>query len=605
MVRGMSLCLAGAAAIAVFLLPTAKAGAASTDAAPIAAWLTQADDAWPDDTSRFQGILAQLHQHEGQLSALQRWHLRLLDTRLPIDKGDYAKAAPTLQDIIDHSDDMSLSVRATAALIQDKFLSRDYVGAYALANTLMAELPEVDNPQARLEGMSRVVQVLNRQAVGQYDLALDYARQMKVLFPSGKGQCYAHVLETQSLLYAGKAISTDPAFQAAIDACLAAGESHQSTALRLDLASQMVEEGRANQAIALLHSMAPEIQGSGYMPYLASLPVTLAQAYLGLGDAAKARKFALDSIAITGPDSPLWTLQAAYRVLYQTEKKAGHEAAALAYYEKYVAQKTAALDNAKAIALAYQTVRQQVMSEKMRSDALGKENRILQLRQDLASQAQKSSRLFNALLLAVIAFFVLAMLWLWRSWRRFRWMARHDGLTRAYNREHFFAEAGRTLRQLHKARVDACLVVLDLDHFKRINDTYGHAAGDQVLRSAAMIVGRELRPTDLIGRLGGEEFGILLPGCSCEQGSEVANRIRHALATTPVTLDSHDAVMVSASLGLACATKSSYMLRLLLIDADAALYRAKEGGRNQVVVDTRAEVPPVGASDDSKLPLSV
>lgn len=590
--------------MAVFLLCTAKAGAASTDAAPVMAWLTQADDAWPDDTLRFRHILAQLHQHEGQLSATQRWHLRLLDTRLPVDGGDYAKVEPTLHDIIDHSGDVSLSVRAMAALIRGKFFSRDYVSAYALANTLMAEIPESADPQARLEGMDEVIRMLNQEAVGQYDLALDYARQMRALLPSVKGQCHAKSLETQSLLYAGKLSSTHPAFQAAIDACLAAGESRQAVALRLDLASAMVDEGHADQAIALLRNIAPEIQGTGYTPYLASLPVTEAQAYLSLGDAANARKFALDSIAITGPDSPLWTLRAAYEVLYKAEKKEGHDTAALNYYEKYDAQKTAAMNNARAIALAYQTVRQQVLSEKMKLEALGKENRILQLSQALASQAQKSSELFNALLLAVIAFFVLAMLWLWRSWRRFRWMARHDGLTRTYNREHFFVKAGRTLRQLHKAKVDACLVVLDLDHFKRINDTHGHAAGDQVLRSAATIIGHELRATDLLGRLGGEEFGILITGCSCDQGLEVANRIRHTLATTPVTLDSQVAVTVSASLGLACATRSSYTLRLLLIDADAALYRAKEGGRNQVVAGTGAEAPSVVSSNDGQLPLN-
>jgi len=590
--------------MAAFLLCAAKAVGAPVHAAPVAAWLAQADDAWPDDAYRFRLILAQLHQHEGQLSAKQHWHLRLLDTRLPVEDGDYAKVEPVLHDIIDRSGDASLSIRAMAALIRGKFFNRDYVSAYALASTLMAELPRSTDPQARLEGMDEVIRMLNQEAVGQYDLALDYARQMKAQLPSDKGQCHAKSLETQSLLYAGKLASTDPAFQAAIDACLAAGESRQAVAVRLDLASAMIDEGHANQAIALLQSVTPEIEDTGYTPYLASLPVTLAQAYLSLGDAAKARKFALDSIAITGPDSPLWTLRAAYEVLYKAEKKEGHSFAALNYYEKYDAQKTAAMDHARAIALAYQTVRQQVRSEKMKLEALAKENRILQLSQALAKQAQKNSQLFNALLLAVIAFFVLAMLWLWRSWWRFRWMARHDGLTRAYNREHFFVEAGRVLKQLHKAKVDACLVVLDLDYFKRINDTYGHAAGDQVLRSAATIIGDELRPTDLLGRLGGEEFGILMLGCSSDQGLEVANRIRHALATTPVTLDSHATVMVSASLGLACAADSGYTLRLLLIDADAALYQAKEGGRDQVVVHTRAGVPSTVSSGNHELPLN-
>src|SRR5579875_4193091 len=109
MARGVSLCLVGTAAMAVFLMCTTKAGGTSTDAAPVATWLMQADDAWPDDTFRFRRILAQIHQHEDQLSDAQRWHLRLLDTRLPVDEGDYVKVEPVLYDIIDHSGNVSLS----------------------------------------------------------------------------------------------------------------------------------------------------------------------------------------------------------------------------------------------------------------------------------------------------------------------------------------------------------------------------------------------------------------------------------------------------------------------------------------------------------------
>jgi len=89
--------------------------------------------------------------------------------------------------------------------------------------------------------------------------------------------------------------------------------------------------------------------------------------------------------------------------------------------------------------------------------------------------------------------------------------------------------------------------------------------------------------TGWLRRLRGEEFGILIPGFSCDQGLEVARRICRALASRPVILDHQVAAPVSASLGLASAASSGYALRQLLIDADAALYRAKEGGRNQVV----------------------
>jgi len=467
------------------------------------------------------------------------------------------------------------------------------VGAYTLANTLMAELPGIDDPQARREGMIQVIMMLNQVTVGQYDLALDYARQMKALLPSGKGQCYAGALEAQSLLYAGKLTSTSPGFRQAIDTCLAAGAIREADALRLDLASAMIDEGHAVRAIAFLHSIAAEIQATRYTPYLASLQLTLAQAHLGLGNLAEARKYALASVAIVGSRSTLWALRAAYEVLYQAGKKSGHAAAALAYYEKYVALQKAAMDDAKARALAYQMVKQQVLSKKMKVDALDKQNRILQLRQDLARQAQKTSRLFIALLLAAIAFITLAMLWLWRSRLRFRRMARHDGLTGVFNREHFFAETGHVLRRQHRTRAGVCLVVMDIDHFKRVNDTHGHVAGDEVLRQAVACCLRELRAVDVCGRLGGEEFGILMPVASCAEGTAVVTRIRCALAAKPVALGNGSAIMVSASFGIAWSADASHSLRQMLIDADAALYRAKDSGRNRVAVSACGDEPEI------------
>ena len=140
------------------------------------------------------------------------------------------------------------------------------------------------------------------------------------------------------------------------------------------------------------------------------------------------------------------------------------------------------------------------------------------------------------------------------------------------------------MQQLEKKAGQACLISIDLDHFKRINDTHGHAVGDAVLRHTVATCQGQLRPTDLFGRLGGEEFGILLRGCSRERGMEVANRIRMAIGATPLEQDSY-VVSVSASVGLAATDVSGYNLQRLCMEADAALYRAKRGGRNRVIAD--------------------
>ncbi|WP_329741801.1 diguanylate cyclase [Dyella sp. A6] len=604
----MKRCVASyCAQVAVFVVALFCIDASATDrpveSPATAVLLSQADQIYSSDQHRFLRILKQLHEQAGQLTPAQHWHLKLLDALRWVFAAQNAKASPLLRDIIEHSGDPALSARATALLIQVEFLRRHYDRAYELTGALIADLPGVTDPAARLLALSEIIQMMN--SVGQFDLALKYAREIKATFPSAKGQCQGGLYEAQTLAYAGKLDSGSHEYADAIDACLVSHQAIFANALRLDIASQLIADGQPQRAIALLHRIAPSIRESGYQFHIAQLPVTLAMAYARQGDDADARKYALTALTLVSPGSYSYVVQQADKVLYEVAKRAGHDAAALAYFEKYVALDKESADGAKMQALAYQEVKQEVSAKKLRLATLGKQNRILQLRQALARQAQKTSRLLIALLLVVIGFISLAALWLWRSQLRFRRMARHDGLTGTYNREHFFSSATRVLRRLHREGAAACLIVLDLDHFKRVNDMHGHAVGDEVLRRTVLVIRRQLGDSDLLGRLGGEEFGILLPACPHERGTSVADRIRRALAATPMVIDDQVTLRVSASFGMACSARSAHTLRQLLIEADAALYRAKDGGRNQVVTEACDEATEDQPTEGERATLTV
>lgn len=590
--RGACRSLASAAVLAVALLCVdARAASPTVGVTSVDVLLAQAEQAKPVDHAHFLDILKQLRETGEPLTPAQRWHVKFLEAWQHSFEGDYLTADPVLHDIVDHSGDQSLAVRATAILIHENFLSHHYVQAYALANALMAKLPEVTDQAARLVALDEVIQMLSQSEVGQYDLALKYAQEMKASFPSKNGQCIADLSVTKALELTGKLVSTSPEYQQAIDSCLAAGQPMNANAVSLDLASMMIDEGHGRRAIALLERVAPDVRKTHYLPHLASLPVTSAQAYLSLGKNDEARSAALASLAMTGVDSPLWTVKAAYEVLYKVEKRAGHDAEALSYHEKYVTKDKAAMDDSKTRALAYQIVEQQVFDKKLKLDALDKQNKILELRQALADKAQEASRLYIVLLALLTAAIGLWTFRLKYSQLRFRQMARHDGLTGAFNRQHFLHEAARTLRRLEQSDAGACLVVLDLDHFKGINDTYGHAAGDQALKRVVEICRGELRNSDLFGRLGGEEFGILMPACTCEQGIEISGRIRRKLAAAMIKLDPKKTVTVSASLGLAHSAVTGYAFHQLFAAADAALYGAKHAGRNRLMVAAGGDVP--------------
>ncbi|XHB98955.1 diguanylate cyclase [Nitratireductor sp. ac15] len=160
-------------------------------------------------------------------------------------------------------------------------------------------------------------------------------------------------------------------------------------------------------------------------------------------------------------------------------------------------------------------------------------------------------------------------------------LARHDPLSSLLNRRSFGEEAQKLARYCAKQCHPYSALMLDIDHFKSINDRFGHATGDQVISIAAAKISACLRSGDIIGRVGGEEFAILLPKCTREQALEVAERIRRAFAQGHVTPDGGIPISVTVSVGLASSDDGSADVETLMEEADKALYRAKHLGRNR------------------------
>lgn len=158
--------------------------------------------------------------------------------------------------------------------------------------------------------------------------------------------------------------------------------------------------------------------------------------------------------------------------------------------------------------------------------------------------------------------------------------ASRDVLTGAMTRRAFQETLRRAFAARQRQHGQAALILLDLDHFKRINDTLGHAAGDAVLRATARTVLRELRVEDSLGRVGGEEFAVLLAEADAATAAEVAERIRRAIAA--MKIPGHDGLKVTASFGVVALTDAAPSPEALMQAADAALYAAKDGGRNRV-----------------------
>ncbi|WP_167391874.1 cellulose biosynthesis regulator diguanylate cyclase DgcQ [Mixta gaviniae] len=161
--------------------------------------------------------------------------------------------------------------------------------------------------------------------------------------------------------------------------------------------------------------------------------------------------------------------------------------------------------------------------------------------------------------------------------------ASHDPLTQLLNRGAFFERARPLSALCERHQQPLALIQLDIDYFKRVNDSWGHHAGDQALRHTARIIEQQLRESDLCGRIGGEEFCLLLPETGHEDACGVAERIRAALAAEKVAIDDRLTLQITASFGVASSSEQgTWTIESLQSAADRRLYLAKQGGRNRV-----------------------
>lgn len=172
---------------------------------------------------------------------------------------------------------------------------------------------------------------------------------------------------------------------------------------------------------------------------------------------------------------------------------------------------------------------------------------------------------------------------LYQSEQRLSALSQKDPLTGAYNRRYFDEQAKVECARAHRYGQALTVLMLDLDKFKQVNDTHGHAAGDEVLKAVVRVGHRTLRKSDVLARYGGEEFVILLPHAGVTESTMLAERLRKAIEETVIPVDSLN-LKVTVSIGASTLAEQESDITPMLARADQALYTAKANGRNRVEI---------------------
>jgi diguanylate cyclase (GGDEF)-like protein len=368
-------------------------------------------------------------------------------------------------------------------------------------------------------------------------VAIDWFQQARAIERAKKdalGIAYNDAGIGAALLSLGRPAAALPYLQRAEPVFTRLGDN-QAQDTRVSIAAALATTGKAVEALTLLNRTEPDVRTRGDEMLLAQLLEARAAAQAGMGQwqnayqSVRAQRIVIDRV---------------------NERRQSEQAARL---------------------------RLQFNSEK---DAAQ-----LQALEEINARERALQRTQEISLALALALLGATGLYAWHKWklaRHLRALAMIDDLTRVANRRAILALGEDLLRQARLSSSELSVLVIDIDHFKDINDHLGHAVGDRVLRHVALLVGNALRPRDGLGRLGGEEFLALLPTAGADAAGVLAERVRTTVAAATVAAHAQP-VRLTISVGAATAHRGETLARLLE-RADRALYRAKSDGRNRVCV---------------------
>jgi len=420
--------------------------------------------------------------------------------------------------------------------------------------------------------------------LGEYDKAGDYLRQSMASAQLKQDKQEQMVVELQLGFLATE--RGDPAgavapLQRALALAHETGSRQSVGSVLLALAESSNARQRYAEALQQVEGAAKEFQAVADKSNAGMLALQSAKAHAGLGQhELAARDFDLAEASVRHSRNMRY-LAELYEERSRNQEALGKPAAALADLRLKIKADAALARMAKTqlttlMSYQFDTERRELENRKLAADKALQEQQLATL-----------ERIRGWQWLAILLAGVLLLLMLWLAWRQLRQsrrlhrLALTDALTGISNRRHIEYMLHVAVDEARRSHRELAVIMLDIDHFKRVNDSHGHPAGDQVLEQIVHVCQGALRQHDRLGRMGGEEFLVVLPDTDIEGGLQVAERLRACVAATRPVVGGVE-LQLSISLGVAQLRAADTGATSLVRRADAALYHAKDNGRNRV-----------------------
>ncbi len=529
----------------------------------------------------FLVLINELNQQSNNLSSTQRYHLDYLNIYLLTYQGNLTEAISSSKNLINSNADALLKFRAKRVLINIFAANQNWSEGLSTLSRMLAELTLIKDKEAQLQGFLLAAIFYNQ--LEQYSLALSYAKQVESQSDQGRDQCIAKAEIIKASFQLKQLTPTDPIINHAISLCRINKEQLIISFINSFVAEMHLENHQQYKALQILNSSLQDTLNTKYPRIIAKYHALLAHAHWINKNAELTKQLALKALDNENNEGTAIVKVLSYQLLFKVAESQKDFELALLYHQKYAIADKLYYDEIQTKHLAFQLAEHKSIEQQNKINLLNEKNSLLTTEQALIRANVENTRLILmvlALTLAVLVFWGYRLL---RAHKRIKELAEYDALTGAFNRGHFIDVANNALKYCQSAKQELSLIMFDLDHFKNVNDTYGHACGDWALKAAVDACKSMGRHNDIFTRLGGEEFCILLTSCDSQAALKRAEACRKAIAAI-ITTDSGFDFTITASFGVTDDKISGYDLEKLLADADSATYVSKHTGRNKVTL---------------------
>jgi diguanylate cyclase (GGDEF)-like protein len=535
-----------------------------------------------------QAMLDEIADDVETFSLRQQAEFHLLEARhLTLDDRSQEaleRAGVLLEQPLD--DDQHLRTLQFAANVA--VLLREYESAFEYLLEAMAVERGVDDPAAVMDTYNMAGYMFGR--VGEHDRALAYGERAVALsleLGDQNRECVARQRLAPVFKWAEMYDRAEREYREGIEVCGRIGNELFVGVLKHGLADQLRNLGQLDQARMLATRSVELLEESAWPLGEYEARLVLAEVLHDLGDEEAWMQQDLEGIAGYFGDRELWDQLARLENLLSHRAEAmGDYRVALNHLRHHLAAREQFLSHDRAMLLAYLHVEFDSRLKDQQIDLLAESARVARVERAAAEQQRRARTVILVLSAVLLVLGTIMLLGALRGRRHFRFLSRHDSLSGLVNQGWFLQRAESMLEGVRQSGGGACLVMADIDHFKRINDRYGHMVGDGVIGQTARRLKQSFGDEALIGRLGGEEFGVLMLTDSIDEVVECIQRFRQGGCETGRADDPR----FTLSFGLTC-LQSGDTLSDLRSRADQALYEAKRAGRDCYVIDSSSSSP--------------